>query len=70
MELTVVESTNIYAMERLQANLAVHGTAFLRITKPREKGRGVKHGRRARFQHCNVCDHGLFLPFLNKTVSL
>lgn len=28
MELTVVESTNIYAMERLQANLAAHGAAF------------------------------------------
>jgi BirA family biotin operon repressor/biotin-[acetyl-CoA-carboxylase] ligase len=42
MELTVVESTNIYAMERLQANLAVHGTAFFAHHQTAGKGQRGK----------------------------
>jgi BirA family biotin operon repressor/biotin-[acetyl-CoA-carboxylase] ligase len=42
IELTVVESTNIYAMERLQANLAAHGTAFFAHHQTAGKG---QHGK-------------------------
>ncbi len=42
MELTVVESTNIYAMERLQANLAVHGTTFFAHHQTAGKGQRGK----------------------------
>jgi BirA family biotin operon repressor/biotin-[acetyl-CoA-carboxylase] ligase len=42
IELTLVESTNIYAMERLQANLAAHGTAFFAHTQTAGKG---QHGK-------------------------
>jgi BirA family biotin operon repressor/biotin-[acetyl-CoA-carboxylase] ligase len=42
IELTVVESTNIYAMDRLQANLAAHGTAFFAHYQTAGKG---QHGK-------------------------
>ena len=42
MELTVVESTNIYAMDRLQANLAAHGAAFFAHHQTAGKG---QHGK-------------------------
>lgn len=42
MELTVVESTNIYAMERLQANLAGHGAAFFAHHQTAGKGQRGK----------------------------
>ena len=42
MELTVVESTNIYAMDRLQANLAAHGAAFFGHHQTAGKG---QHGK-------------------------
>ncbi|MDB5209488.1 MAG: biotin--[acetyl-CoA-carboxylase] ligase, partial [Sediminibacterium sp.] len=42
MELTVVESTNIYAMERLQANLAAHGAAFFAHHQTAGKGQRGK----------------------------
>lgn len=42
IELTVVESTNIYAMERLQANLTAHGTAFFAHHQTAGKG---QHGK-------------------------
>ncbi|MEO8171657.1 MAG: biotin--[acetyl-CoA-carboxylase] ligase [Sediminibacterium sp.] len=41
-ELTVVESTNIYAMDRLQANLAVHGSAFFAHAQTAGKGQRGK----------------------------
>jgi BirA family biotin operon repressor/biotin-[acetyl-CoA-carboxylase] ligase len=43
MELTVVESTNIYAMELLQANLAVHGTAIFAHHQTAGKGQRGKN---------------------------
>jgi selenide,water dikinase len=42
MELTAVESTNIYAMDHLQANLAAHGSAFFAHYQTGGKGR---HGK-------------------------
>ncbi len=42
MELTVVESTNIYAMDRLQANLAAHGAVFFAHHQTAGKG---QHGK-------------------------
>ncbi len=42
MELTVVESTNIYAMDRLQANLAAHGSVFFAHHQTGGKG---QHGK-------------------------
>lgn len=42
IELTEVESTNIYAMEQLQANLAAHGTAFFAHNQTGGKG---QHGK-------------------------
>lgn len=42
MELTEVESTNMYAMERLQANLAAHGTAFFAHHQTAGKGQRGK----------------------------
>ena len=42
VELTEVESTNIYAMDRLQANLAAHGTVF--FAHSQTAGRG-QHGK-------------------------
>jgi BirA family biotin operon repressor/biotin-[acetyl-CoA-carboxylase] ligase len=42
MELTEVESTNIYAMDRLQANLAAHGTVFFAHSQTAGKG---QHGK-------------------------
>ena len=42
IELTVVESTNIYAMEQLQANLAAHGTTFFAHNQTAGKG---QHGK-------------------------
>jgi len=41
-ELAVVESTNIYAMERLQANLAAHGAAFFAHHQTAGKGQRGK----------------------------
>lgn len=41
-ELTVVESTNIYAMDRLQANLAAHGAAFFAHHQTAGKGQRGK----------------------------
>ena len=38
VELTEVESTNIYAMERVQANMAAHGTAYFAHTQTAGKG--------------------------------
>jgi len=43
MELTEVESTNIYAMEQLQANLAGHGAAYFAHNQTGGKG---QHGKR------------------------
>jgi BirA family biotin operon repressor/biotin-[acetyl-CoA-carboxylase] ligase len=43
MELTEVESTNIYAMEQLQANLAGHGAAYFAHNQTAGKG---QHGKR------------------------
>lgn len=42
IELTVVESTNIYAMDHLQANLAAHGTAFFAHHQTAGKGQRGK----------------------------
>lgn len=42
MELTVVDSTNIYAMDRLQANLAAHGAAFFAHHQTAGKGQRGK----------------------------
>ena len=42
IELTVVESTNIYAIDRLQANLAAHGTVFFAHHQTAGKG---QHGK-------------------------
>ena len=42
MELTVVESTNIYAMECLQANLAAHGAVFFAHYQTAGKGQRGK----------------------------
>lgn len=42
IELTVVESTNIYAMDRLQANLAAHGSVFFAHHQTGGKG---QHGK-------------------------
>ncbi len=42
MELTEVESTNIHAMERLQANLAAHGAVFFAHSQTAGKG---QHGK-------------------------
>jgi BirA family biotin operon repressor/biotin-[acetyl-CoA-carboxylase] ligase len=42
MELTEVESTNIYAMDRLQANLAAHGAVFFAHSQTAGKG---QHGK-------------------------
>ena len=42
IELTEVESTNIYAMEQLKANLAAHGTAFFGHHQTAGKG---QHGK-------------------------
>jgi len=42
MELTEVESTNMYAMERLQANLAAHGSAFFAHHQTAGKGQRGK----------------------------
>ena len=42
LELPEVESTNIYAMEQLQANLAAHGTAFFAHSQTAGKG---QHGK-------------------------
>jgi BirA family biotin operon repressor/biotin-[acetyl-CoA-carboxylase] ligase len=38
VELTEVESTNIYAMERVQANMAAHGSAYFAHTQTAGKG--------------------------------
>ena len=42
IELPVVESTNIYAMDRLQANLAAHGTVYFAHSQTDGKG---QHGK-------------------------
>ena len=42
MELVTVDSTNIYAMDHLQANLAAHGAAFFAHEQTAGKGR---HGK-------------------------
>lgn len=42
VELSVVESTNIYAMDHLQANLAAHGTAFFAHHQTAGKGQRGK----------------------------
>ena len=42
MELAVVESTNIYAMDLLQANLAGHGTAVFALQQTAGKGQRGK----------------------------
>jgi len=42
MELTEVESTNMYAMDRLQANLAAHGAAFFAHHQTAGKGQRGK----------------------------
>src|SRR5476651_129681 len=39
IELTEVESTNIYAMEQVQANMAAHGTVFFAFSQTAGKGR-------------------------------
>ncbi len=41
-ELSVVDSTNIYAMEQLQANLAVHGAAYFANEQTAGKGQRGK----------------------------
>lgn len=41
-ELSVVDSTNIYAMEQVQANLAVHGAAFFANEQTAGKGQRGK----------------------------
>ncbi len=42
IELSKVESTNIYAMERVQANLAAHGTSFFAHNQMAGKGQRGK----------------------------
>ncbi len=42
IELTEVESTNIYAMEQVQANMAAHGTSFFALSQTAGKG---QHGK-------------------------
>lgn len=42
-ELSTVDSTNIYAMEQIQANLAVHGAAFFAREQTAGKGQRGKH---------------------------
>lgn len=43
MELSTVDSTNIYAMDRLQANLAAHGTVYFAHNQTAGKG---QHGKK------------------------
>ena len=43
IELPVVESTNIYAMDHLQANLAAHGVVYFAHAQTKGKG---QHGKR------------------------
>ncbi len=42
IELTTVESTNIYAMEQIQANMAVHGTSYFAHDQTAGKGQWGK----------------------------